>query len=62
MGFVSGQGEKGKQVVIFTFSGPISEEDRAAWNRAIEELKRRFGPRVTGVTLKSDDYPTSGKS
>ncbi len=59
MGALRSQGPQQKQVVIFTFTGPVSDAERDAWNKTILELKKTFGARVSGVTLKGDDAPAS---
>jgi len=46
------KGEDDRQVVIFTFSGPLDEKSVTTWNNAIGALLIEFGDRVTGVTIK----------
>ena len=41
-----------RQVVIFTFSGKLSETEKNAWNDAIGPLLTQFDGKLTGVTLK----------
>ncbi len=48
MGALRSQGPQQKQVVIFTFTGPVSDAERDAWNKTILELKKTFGARVSG--------------
>ncbi len=56
-GSIRAQKDKQHHVVIFTFSGKVSDADKTAWNKAVAELKKRFKGRVTGVTLKGVDSP-----
>ncbi len=53
-GYIDNQPKLGHQVVIFTFKGDISGALVQEWNRAILDLKRRFGERVTGVTIRGE--------
>ncbi len=53
-GYIDNQRNLGHQVVIFTFKGAISGDLVAEWNRAILDLKHRFGDRVIGVTIKGE--------
>jgi hypothetical protein len=53
-GYIDNQPKLGHQVVIFTFKGDISSALVGEWNRAILDLKRRFGERITGVTIRGE--------
>lgn len=52
MGEIRAQKGPKHQVVVFTFSGQISAEETKAWNQAVRALKKKFGRRVKGTTLK----------
>jgi len=53
-----------RQVVIFTFSGPLKPDDVKAWNAAIGPLLYQFGTSLSGVTMegvKNKPKPGSGR-
>ena len=56
-GFLKPQKSGDHQVVMFTFAGEIAGPDAAEWNRAILDLKQRFGTNLVSVTLKGDPTP-----
>jgi len=57
MGEIRAQKGPQHQVVVFTFSGEISDEETQAWNEAVRNLKQRFGRRVKGATITGGDAP-----
>jgi hypothetical protein len=56
-GYIRLQKKGGHQVVIFTFIGEFGKDEVEAWNQEILTLKRRFGNRLAGVTIKGDPTP-----
>lgn len=52
MGEIRAQKGPKHQVVVFTFSGQISAAETKAWNQAVRNLKRKFGRRVKGATIR----------
>jgi len=56
-GYVKEQAPGDHQVVIFTFVGKMSKQDTAQWNKAVLELKKRFGANLVGVTIGGDPTP-----
>ena len=56
-GYVKEQSPGDHQVVIFTFIGKMSKQDTAQWNKAVLELKKRFGANLVGVTIGGDPTP-----
>jgi hypothetical protein len=44
-------GAEDRQVVIFTFSGPLRQQDVDSWNAAIEDMLELFGDSLVGVTM-----------
>jgi hypothetical protein len=56
-GFITGQGPGAHQVVIFTFSGQLSQENADRWNEVIRLLKQELGARLTGVTIRGETTP-----
>ena len=58
-GFIRRQASGEHQVVIFTFAGELSPDQVKKWNDTIAELKKMFGERLTGVTLRGEPSPRS---
>jgi hypothetical protein len=56
-GYVKEQSPGDHQVVIFTFVGKMSKQDTAQWNKAVLELKKKFGANLVGVTIGGDPTP-----
>jgi len=61
-GFIQLQKEGEHQVVIFTFIGPINQEQKDQWNKRVLELKNMFVSEevrsyLAGVTIKGDPTP-----
>ena len=54
-------GEDDHQVVIFTFTGQLKRADVAAWNAAVGDLLKKFGGKLSGVTLSGAKGPKSAK-
>jgi hypothetical protein len=51
------QDEGEHQVVIFTFSGNVSQSKVREWNNTINTLKKSFAKNVVGVTIKGQAPP-----
>ena len=56
-GYLERQQSRGHQVVIFTFAGELPAEQIRDWNDAIDRLKKLFGSKITGVTLRGEQSP-----
>ena len=54
-------GADDRQVVIFTFSGPLRQRDVDTWNANVQDMLKLFGPSLVGVTMDGVKKPTSGK-
>jgi len=57
-GFIGKQKPGDHQVVMFTFSGEHTPDLVKHWNDAIYQLKQKFGPKVTGVTMTGHHTPS----
>ena len=51
------QDEGEHQVVMFTFSGNVSQPKVKQWNDTISTLKKTFGSNLVGVTMKGQSPP-----
>jgi hypothetical protein len=47
-----------RQLVVFTFSGPLDQNAVKAWNEAIGPLMEQFGNSVAAVTIEGALSPT----
>ncbi|MET0678091.1 MAG: hypothetical protein ABW175_20020 [Bradyrhizobium sp.] len=61
-GYIRAQKEGEHQVVIFTFIGPVTQEQRDQWNERVLELKNSFvndkaKSYLAGVTIQGDPTP-----
>lgn len=56
-GYLNPQKKGQHQVILFTFIGRISIDEKKFWNKRILELKKKFGNRLVAVTVKGDDTP-----
>jgi hypothetical protein len=54
-GYIDPQNQFDHQVVLFTFTGPLTRAQASRWNAAIREFKNALG--LTGVTLKGQKTP-----
>ncbi len=61
-GYILPQEEGEHQVVIFTFIGPVTDDQAAQWNKRVLELKNMFVNKkvrsyLAGVTVKGERTP-----
>lgn len=61
-GYIELQKEGEHQVVIFTFIGPISQDQKDQWNKRVLELKNMFVNEnvrsyLAGVTVRGEPTP-----
>lgn len=62
-GYILPQEEGEHQVVIFTFIGPVTDDQAAQWNKRVLELKNMFVNKkvrsyLAGVTVKGEPTPS----
>jgi hypothetical protein len=58
-GYIKSQKAGDHQIVVFTFTGPVTPKKVDQWNKAILALKQLFGDGLTGITIKGDPTPPS---
>ena len=59
-GYIGEQESGDHQVVIFTFSGKITKEQKEEWNAVVHKFKNKtFKPvgALTGVTIRGESTP-----
>jgi hypothetical protein len=56
-GYLNPQKKGDHQVILFTFVGRISIDEKKFWNKQILALKKKFGNRLVAVTIKGDPTP-----
>jgi hypothetical protein len=59
-GYICEQESGDHQVVIFTFAGKITKEQKDAWNGVVRKFKNKtFRPvgALTGVTIRGESTP-----
>lgn len=54
-GYIDPQSQFEHQVVLFTFTGPLTRAQANRWNAAIRQFKNALS--LTGVTLKGQKTP-----
>ena len=61
-GYIQSQKEGEHQIVVFTFIGPVSDDQVKEWNRRVVELKQMFVNKkvpgyLAGITIKGEPTP-----
>jgi hypothetical protein len=65
-GYIRAQKEGEHQVVIFTFIGPVTQDQKDQWNARVLELKNSFvndqvKSYLAGVTIQGDPTPSKAQ-